>query len=54
MKTLSSQTGAIFRKEPAGYVKIIVFVLLGYLLVLGLDFRRIQKIPLDRALKGAE
>ncbi len=53
MKTLSSQTGAIFRKEPAGYVKIIAFVLLGYLPVLLLDFRRIQQLPPGRALKDA-
>ena len=37
MKTLSSQTGTIFRKEPAGYVKIIAFVLLGYLPVLAVS-----------------
>ena len=53
MKTLSSQIGAIFRKEPAGYVKIIAFVLLGYLPVLLLDFRRIQQFPPGRALKNA-
>lgn len=53
MKTLSSQTDAIFRKEPAGYVKIIAFVLLGYLPVLLLDFRQIQQLPLGRALKNA-
>lgn len=49
----SSQTDAIFRKEPAGYVKIIAFVLLGYLPVLPLDFRRIQQFPPGRALKDA-
>ena len=53
MKTQSSQTGTIFRKEPAGYVKIIAFVLLGYLPVLLLDFRRIQQFPPGRALKNA-
>lgn len=53
MKMLSSQIGAIFRKEPAGYVKIIAFVLLGYLPVLLLDFRRIQQFPPGRALKNA-
>lgn len=53
MKMQSSQTGAIFRKEPAGYVKIIAFVLLGYLPVLLLDFRRIQQFPPGRALKNA-
>lgn len=53
MKTLSSQTDAIFLIEPAGYVKIIVFVLLGYLPVLLLDFRRIQQFPPGRPLKDA-
>lgn len=53
MKMLSSHTGAISRKEPAGYVKIIAFVLLGYLPVLLLDFRRIQQFPPGRALKNA-
>ena len=43
-----------FRMEPMGYVKMFVFVLIGYLLVLLLDFRRIRKIPMDRALKSAE
>ena len=51
MKMLSSQTGAIFRKEPAGYVRIFVFMLLGYLSALLLDFRRIQQLPPGRALK---
>lgn len=44
---LSSQTGAIFRKEPAGYVKIFVFMLLGYLPVLLLDFRQIPQLRAD-------
>lgn len=50
---LFSQTGAIFRKEPAGYVKIIAFVLLGYMPLLLLGFRRIQQLPPGRALKDA-
>ena len=41
-----------FRMEPVGYVKMFVFVLIGYLLVLGLDFRRIRKIPMEQALKN--
>jgi hypothetical protein len=53
VKMQSSQTDAIFRKEPAGYVRIIVFMLLGYLPVLPLDFRRIQQFPPGRALKDA-
>lgn len=53
MKTLSPHTGAIFLIEPAGYVKIITFVLLGYLPVLLLDLRQIQQLPPGRALKDA-
>ena len=49
----SSKTDAIFLIEPAGYVKIIAFLLLGYLPVLLLDFRRIQQFPPGRALKDA-
>lgn len=40
--------------EPAGYVKMCVFVLIGYLFVMVLDFRRIKKIPMDEALKNVE
>ena len=47
MKMLSSQTGAIFRKEPAGYVKIFVFMLLGYMPALLLDFRQNQQLRAD-------
>lgn len=43
-----------FRMEPVGYVNMFVFVLIGYLLVLGLDFRRIRKIPMEQALKNVE
>lgn len=40
--------------EPAGYVKMFAFVLLGYLIVMFFDFRRIRKIPMDEALKNVE
>ncbi len=40
--------------QPAGYGKIFVFVLIGYLLVAGFDFKRIKKIPMDQALKNVE
>lgn len=40
--------------EPMGYVKMFVFVLIGYLIVTVLDFRRIKKIPMDEALKNVE
>lgn len=42
-----------FRIEPVGYVKMFVFVLLGYLIVMVFDFRRIKKIPMEKALKDA-
>lgn len=40
--------------EPAGYVKMFAFVLIGYLVVMFFDFRRIKKIPMDEALKNVE
>lgn len=43
-----------FHMTTEGYVKMFSFILIGYLLVLVLDFRRIQKIPMDRALKNIE
>lgn len=43
-----------FRVEPAGYVKMFGFVLIGYLVVMILDFGRIKKIPMDQALKNVE
>jgi putative ABC transport system permease protein len=43
-----------FVMEPAGYAKIFVFILIGYLIVMILDFRRIKKIPMDEALKNVE
>lgn len=43
-----------FVVEPMGYVKMFVFVLIGYLIVMVLDFRRIKKIPMDKALKNVE
>lgn len=43
-----------FRIGAAGYMRMFLFVLLGYLLVAGFDFRRIRKIPMDEALKNAE
>ena len=43
-----------FMMNPWEYGKMFLFVLIGYLIVLGFDFRRIKKIPLDKALKNAE
>ncbi|MBO5452332.1 MAG: ABC transporter permease [Lachnospiraceae bacterium] len=39
---------------PAGYLKMFTFVLIGYLVVMFFDFRRIKKIPMDEALKNVE
>lgn len=38
----------------AGYMKIFVFILIGYLLVMVLDFYRIKKVPMDEVLKNME
>ena len=43
-----------FVMTPWGYARMFFFVLIGYLVVLGLDFGRIKKIPLDEALKNVE
>lgn len=43
-----------FYMEPAGYVKMVVFVLIGYLVVMCFDYRRICRIPMDEALKNVE
>ena len=40
--------------EPIGYVEMFAFVMIGYLIVMFFDFRRIKKIPMDRALKNVE
>jgi len=39
---------------PLGYLKIFAFILIGYLLVMFFDYRRIKKIPMDLALKNIE
>lgn len=43
-----------FYLSNAGLVKMMVLVLIGYLLVMMFDFRRIRKIPMDEALKDLE
>lgn len=43
-----------FTIEPVGYVKMFLFVLVGYLIVMVFDFRRIKKIPMDEALRNVE
>lgn len=52
---LSSYSGWYpFVMTPWGYARMFLFVLIGYLIVMGLDYRRIKKIPMDEALKNAE
>ncbi len=43
-----------FRMDNTGYVKMFGFVLIGYLIVMLLDFNRIKRIPMDQALKNIE
>ncbi len=43
-----------FQISPIGYAKMFLFVLIGYIIVAFLDFRRIKKIPMDQALKNTE
>ena len=43
-----------FKVKPLGYVKMFAFVLIGYLIVMVFDFKRIKKIPMDQALKNME
>lgn len=43
-----------FVTTPLGYGKMFAFVLVGYLLVMALDFRRIKRIPMEEALKNVE
>ncbi len=52
---MSSYSGWFaFVIEPIGYVKMFAFVFVGYLIVMIFDFRRIKKIPMDKALKNIE
>lgn len=43
-----------FYMEPLDYVKMFVFVMIGYFVVLYFDFHRIKKVPMDQALKVVE
>ncbi len=43
-----------FHIRPEGYLKMFLFVLIGYLIVACFDFRRIKKIPMEEALKNVE
>lgn len=40
-----------FYLSRQGVIKMLLFVFIGYLIVMLLDFRRIKKIPMDQALK---
>ncbi len=40
--------------QPAGYARMLMYVFIAYLLVAGLDFRRIRRIPMEEALKNVE
>lgn len=43
-----------FKISAAGYARMFLFVLAGYLAVTVFDFRRIKSIPMDEALKNVE
>ncbi len=43
-----------FHMEVISYVKMFAFVLIGYVIVMILDFQRIKKIPMDQVLKNVE
>ena len=43
-----------FHMKTISYVKMFAFVLIGYVIVMILDFQRIKKIPMDQALKNVE
>lgn len=36
-----------FQVSPVEYAKMFLFVLIGYLIVMGFDFIRIKKIPME-------
>jgi putative ABC transport system permease protein len=52
MATYSGWLTFVF--EPEAYVKMFLFIMLGYIIVMFLDFRRIKRIPMDEALKNVE
>ena len=43
-----------FFMKPSSMVLSIVYLLLGYLFVSVIDYMRIRKIPMDKALKNVE
>lgn len=43
-----------FYMESMDYIKMFVFVMIGYFVVLYFDFHRIKKVPMDQALKVVE
>ncbi len=40
--------------SPIGFIKMFLFVFIGYLIVMVFDYRRIRKVPMDEALKNME
>ena len=40
--------------SPIGFVKMYAFVMIGYFIVMFMDYRRIKRIPMDEALKNVE
>lgn len=43
-----------FVMSASGYIRMFTFILIGYLMVVFFDFKRIKKIPMDEALKNIE
>ena len=43
-----------FTVAGTGFIKMFIFVFIGYLIVLFFDYRRIRKVPMDEALKMME
>ena len=43
-----------FEITTLAYVKMFIFVFIGYLIVTRIDMRRIKRIPMDQALKTIE
>ena len=52
LKRLNGWFDFIITKQ--GIAKMLIFVLIGYLIVMIFDFRRIRRIPMDQALKNVE
>ena len=51
-RTLMTQFQSIY--HVCSRIKMFAFVLIGYLLVMIFDFKRIKKVPMEEALKTVE